>query len=71
MRQLSHATIGALIAIFACSIISQAQEPLTLMGRIADWRYPGSQINGATMSDAATINSKGVAPSLPFNPERF
>ena len=38
---------------------SQADEGLTLMGMIAEWRYPDSTINGATMSDGETVNSDG------------
>ena len=66
MRQLSQTAISSLIAILACSITSQAEEPPTLMGRIAEWRYPNSKVNGATMSDAATINEQGerTVPSI-------
>lgn len=36
------------------------------MTMIAEWRYPDSQINGATMQDAATVNDLGerTVPSI-------
>jgi hypothetical protein len=34
-------------------------EPQTLMTAIAEWQYPGSKINGASLSDGATIRPSG------------
>lgn len=36
-----------------------ADEPVTLMGIISKWMYPKSTMNGAEMSDAATVDSDG------------
>lgn len=36
-----------------------ADEPVTLMGIISQWSYPKSTLNGAEMSDAATVDSDG------------
>jgi hypothetical protein len=33
---------------------------LRLMSTIAEWQYPGSKINGASMRDAATVNRSGA-----------
>lgn len=36
------------------------------MGMIAEWQYPDSKINGASMGDAATVNGNGerTLPSM-------
>lgn len=36
-----------------------ADEPVTFMGTISQWMYPKSAMNGAEMSDAATVDSEG------------
>ena len=55
--------IAAILFSVACvSIASQpatADESVTLMGTISQWSYPNSKVNGAEMSDAATVNSDG------------
>jgi len=55
--------IATLLLTVACtSIVFQpaiADEPVSLMGTIAQWNYPKSKMNGAEMSDAATIDSDG------------
>ncbi len=51
--------VASVITILAAAPTSQADEPKSLLQRVSDWQYPGSKINGATMSDAATVNAKG------------
>lgn len=46
--------------IILVAVVSQAEESKSLLQRVSEWQYPGSTINGATMSDAATVNAKGV-----------
>ena len=43
-----------------------ADEPITLIGTIVRWRYPGSEIGKSEMSDAATRDPDGkrTVPSL-------
>ena len=55
-----------LIAILATKPLCHAEEPIRLMAMLAEWQYPHSTFNGASMSDAATINGRGerTAPSL-------
>src|SRR5207244_10305218 len=36
-----------------------AQAPPSVMTLLAQWQYPDSKMNGATMSDAATLNGAG------------
>ncbi len=36
-----------------------AEEGASLMTMIAEWQYPKSTINGATMADGKTVNSDG------------
>jgi hypothetical protein len=43
----------------ATSSVAVADEPVTLMGTIAQWTHPESVMNGAEMSDAATVDSEG------------
>ncbi len=59
MLRLTHVAIPLLIAIHAISSMSYAEQPVTLLGRLAEWQYPGSKFNGATVSDAATLNNRG------------
>jgi len=44
---------------FATCRVAVADEPVSLMGSIAQWAYPKSAVNGAEMSDAATVDSEG------------
>ncbi|MBN2291623.1 MAG: hypothetical protein JXM70_04310 [Pirellulales bacterium] len=55
-----------LFAIMASESWCQGEEPLSLMTEIAKWQYPGSKFNGATSSDAATMNASGerTVPSV-------
>ena len=56
-----HFTLAfaSLITVVATANLSDAEEPLRLMAMIAEWQYPGSKINGASMSDGATVNRSG------------
>ncbi len=58
--------IAALSVIVAVVAPCHADEPVRLMPLIAEWQYPGSKINGASMEDAATVNRSGVrtVPSI-------
>jgi hypothetical protein len=66
MLRLVFVTIASVITTLAAPLTSTVDEPQTLMARIAEWQYPGSKINGASMSDVATINGKGerTVPSI-------
>ena len=48
-----------LLALLASAPFCYTQESPSLMTMIAQWQYPDSKINGATMSDAATLNGAG------------
>ncbi len=54
-----------LFCLGATSFAVDDNEPVTLLGTIAKWQYPRSKINGAAMSDAATIdaNENRTVPS--------
>lgn len=39
--------------------LAAATEPITLLGTIVKWQYPGSEILPAQMSDAATMDAEG------------
>lgn len=47
------------ICAFPNSRPAVADEPVTLMGIISQWMYPKSAMNGAEMSDGATLDSEG------------
>ncbi len=55
--------IATLLLSVVCASIAfhpaVADEPVTLMGTISKWSYPKSKLNGAEMSDAATVDSDG------------
>jgi hypothetical protein len=53
------ACCASLIAFLATAAICHAEEPLSLMTMIAEWQYPDSKVNGASVSDAATVNRSG------------
>jgi hypothetical protein len=57
---------ASLIAVLATAPLCHAEERQSLMEMIAEWQYPGSRINGATMNDAATMNGNGerTVPSI-------
>lgn len=52
----SVVVLGAAITGASCC---HAQERLSLMSILAEWRYPDSEIRGAQMQDVATVNKKG------------
>lgn len=54
-----------LFCIGSSSFAVDDSEPVTLLGTIVKWQYPKSKINGATMSDAATMDAseKRTVPS--------
>lgn len=66
MRRRFSLALASLITVFATAVVCHAAEPLLLMPMIAEWQYPDSQINGASMSDAATVNRGGerTVPSI-------
>ena len=66
MLRVTSVAIASLITILANSPMSYADESQSLMTRIAEWQYPDSKLNGATMSDAATLNGNGerTIPSI-------
>jgi hypothetical protein len=41
------------------SVTASADEPVTLIGTVAKWRYPDAEIGKSEMSDAATIDADG------------
>ena len=57
-----------LIAIVTAESWCHGEEPPSLMTAIAEWQYPGSKINGASLSDAATMNASGerTVPSVQY-----
>ena len=57
---------ASLIAVLATAPLCPAEQRPTLMGMIAQWQYPDSKFNGASMSDAATVNAAGerTVPSV-------
>lgn len=66
MRFRSTLASAVLTAALASTAICRAGEPLTLLATVAQWQYPDSKINGATMQDAATISRSGerTVPSV-------
>jgi hypothetical protein len=59
-----HFNILVALAVFCATVVSvsvavSADEPVTLIGTIVKWRYPGAEIGKSEMSDAATIDAKG------------
>jgi hypothetical protein len=55
-----------LTTVVGAAALCHAEEPLRLMPMIAEWQYPDSKINGASMGDAATVNRSGrrTVPSV-------
>jgi len=66
MLRSSVLAFASLIALLTAETWCHAEEPVRLMATIAEWQYPGSTINGASMSDAATVNVSGerTVPSI-------
>ena len=54
-----------LFCLGASSFAVDDKEPVTLLGTIVKWKYPGSKIHGAAMTDAATMDAskKRTVPS--------
>ncbi len=50
---------AVLLALSLFAAPAMADEPLSLLQTVAQWRYPEAKINGARMADAATVNSEG------------
>lgn len=48
----------AILALVPAVVLS-AEKPKSLLANISGWMYPDCTINGATASDAATVNGKG------------
>ena len=59
MQCSSRLAFALLITVLATAAFCHAEEPLSLMPMIAEWQYPDSKINGASMGDAATVNRSG------------
>ena len=59
LYRLSMCAFVAWLALLASAPLGHTQEAPSLMTMIAQWQYPGSRMNGATMSDAATLNGAG------------
>jgi hypothetical protein len=55
-----------ILAGFHASAAWAEDEPQSLLTRITQWKYPDSEMHGATMSDAETVNENGdrVVPSI-------
>ena len=51
---------AVLIAVLTTATLCHAGEPLRLLATVAEWQYPDSKINGASMQDAATVNQSGA-----------
>lgn len=59
MLRTSTFTFAFLAAVFSTARLCHAEEPRSLMATLAEWRYPDSKTNSASMSDAATVNDAG------------
>jgi hypothetical protein len=68
MLRSSVLALTSLIAVVIADSWCCGQGPPSLMTVIAEWQYPGSRINGATLSDAATVNASGqrTVPSVQY-----
>ncbi len=66
MKPLCSITVSLVFVACATASLSAQEKPRTLMGRIADWRYPNAEFKGAEMADGNTINSQGerTVPSV-------
>ncbi len=59
MQRIVVLAISCAIVILATTLSGKASEGRSLKGMISEWQYPGSKINGASMSDGETVNSAG------------
>lgn len=59
----SHGTrrLRLLLVLFAALplLVGRADETPSLMTMVSEWRYPDSKVNGAKLSDGATLNASG------------
>ena len=65
MLRASILVVAACVAFFP--FVAHADEkPRTLMSRLGEWMYPDAAMTGASMSDAATVDSHGerTVPSI-------
>src|ERR1700730_14606125 len=59
MFRISALTLVSFLALLTSAPLCYTKEPLSLMTMIAQWQYPDSKTNNATLSDAATMNGAG------------
>lgn len=59
MNTLRHLTAFTASFLLVFAPLCYAQEPPSLLTMIAQWQYPDSKMNGAKLSDAATLNGAG------------
>lgn len=59
MQCISTLAFASLFTLVAATALCHTEEPVSLMSIIAEWQYPGSKVNGASMGDAATVNRRG------------
>ena len=57
LRILSFALLFTSLTTFQLTLA--ADEPITLIGTIVKWQYPGSEIGLSELSDAETMNADG------------
>lgn len=65
MLRASILVVAAGVAFFP--LVAHADEqPRTLLSRLGEWMYPDARMTGASMSDAATVDSHGerTVPSI-------
>jgi hypothetical protein len=58
-RNFAHMLFVVLYSATVISLTASADEPVTLIGTIVKWQYPGAEIGKSEMSDAATIDADG------------
>ena len=62
MRRLDP--VMALLFVLLCASVAthaaSADEPVTLIGTVVKWRYPGAEIGKSEVSDGATIAADGT-----------
>jgi len=59
MFRIPTLTLISFLALLASPPLGHTQEPPSLLTMIAQWKYPDSKMNGATLGDAATLNGAG------------
>ncbi|QDU86806.1 hypothetical protein Pla175_01590 [Pirellulimonas nuda] len=61
-----RSSAAALLALSLLAATATADEPVSLLQTVSQWRYPDAKINGAKMADAATVNGAGdrTTPSI-------